>query len=141
MENKGLTLWMVLSYAVPVLGGLAAYFSLKENNPELSRLLMAGSFAVPVTLSGSLILSLPGALLSALLAAIILNKTYLKDNYFSGMVYAFYLSLLGALYAYYGPMKGKQGREAIGWYALISIFINPALIIQFAAAILIPYSL
>lgn len=103
--------WLLLAWAVPVIGGSIGYWKTGEQDKRLAQTLAAGTFGIPVIAAGGIIgyqVSTPAALAGAALAGItapLLLLQVIDENPYRKLLWACYLSLPGALYLYVGPYK------------------------------------
>jgi hypothetical protein len=142
--------WMLVSYFIPIIGGLIIYSMKKDKEKSLAKICLLSTFVLPLTAgiqSILMILSLMtydeyfilwsiatnGYLIYwitfGLLLSLYLLKSAFKDNEYKYFFLVFWFSLFGAVYSYYHAYKNdKNLRHNVGWFLFFQILIMAFLI-------------
>jgi len=134
--------WMVLSYFIPILGGVIAYFVKRRGDGDLAIICALGSLVLPMTAGVSFMLGVlstiyygdafSGYVLSLIywiIAGLFLHryitKQALPENKYRYFFLVYWFALLGALYSYYNAYKNdKNLRDNVGWFFFFQLFLG-----------------
>lgn len=129
MEGEGdLINPMLISYFVPVLGGLYMYRKYRGSKPEASKVILAGAFGLPLSWAwlymaewGSPAYLGTGLLLFGLAYGL---KQALKPNRYADMLYIYYLGVLGYLYIYFFRLSDPGMKHLATHFTLRGIAVS-----------------
>ena len=130
--------WLLLSWAIPVVGGVIGYWRVREQDRRLAQILLVGTFGLPTLFAGTalgyMIMPVAGAA-GAVLAAVtvsLLATHVLKENPYRRLIWACYLYLPAALYLYMGSYKDQPRlRRAIKTFGIGATIIGMLTIVLF----------
>lgn len=110
----------LLSFLLPVVGGLIVYFRNKDRDRELIYICLILSVFHPFMISFFVSTRIVYIIISLILT-IILMRVYNKNRY-RYFIPVWYFSLLGAVYSYfYGYKEDKSLRNDLGWFLLTQL--------------------
>jgi hypothetical protein len=111
-EDSDLVNPLVISYIVPLIGGIYEYLNWRDSRPEASQVFLYGTLGLPIgiglnqVLSGFMIESYYLSLPALIGLAFVLRKTVLSGNEYSGLIWIYYAWIPGWILAHILESEG-----------------------------------
>lgn len=134
-EVKATGVWksFLVSFFIPVIGGLIIYFLNKKKNKELASISLVLSIFNPI-----LVIFIIHVAILRILIIFVLMLIFMKifrENKYRYFIPVWYFGLFGAIYSYYWGYKENEAlRKDVGWFffgqvvILIVVIISSAII-------------
>ncbi len=129
--------WLLLSWAVPLLGGAVGYWKTKTQDKRLAHVLIIGTFSIPVLVTGAVlgyqitpVASIVGAALAGIVVPLLVTRYIIAENPYRNLLWAAYCCIPGALYLYLGPYREQPRlRRAVKTFVIGSVVVTVLLLL------------
>ncbi len=140
--------WILLSFLIPILGGIIAFLAKKDEDHNLAAFCMVNSIFNPLLLflildilfpiMGLPYISYPFTVILGIIICVVLIKGPLSGNEYRYFLLVSWFSLIGALITYYGTYsKDKNLQSNVGWYFFFSLVVMMAFFVIVLAGVML----